>query len=321
MTATPRSVLVTGTAGQDGSFLAERLAAEGYRVVGLVRPGGSSRPGAWDARSIDLGDAAAVFALMEELRPERVFHVAAVHHASDVPLTADPVLWRAMTTVNFIATTHLIQAILAVVPRARLVYAASSQMYRGGEGGRMIDENTPRDPPTWYGLTKSWSVDAIRFARERHGLHGASAILFNHESERRPETFVSRKITRAAARIAKGSGETLRLRNIGAMADWCDAIDVVDAMVRMAEAEEPADCVVGSGVLSRVRDMVEAAFTAAGLDWRAHVVFDEDAARPTVRADISRIRRLGWEPRTSIADVIRRMVAADLASLGGAHER
>ncbi len=331
MNAAPRqTVLITGALGQDGSLLAERLAAEGHRVIGLVRPGQGSGaippavPPAGAAAGIepvgiDLGDPAAIDTLVEAVRPDRVFHVAAAHHASDVPLTADTVVWRAMTTVNFLATTFLIQAILARAPQARLVYAASSQMYRPAPGGALVDEDSHRDPPTYYGLTKSWSMDAIRFARERHGLHGSTAILFNHESPRRPEAFVSRKIAVAAAGIKLGLAEGLRLRNIGAEADWCDAEDVVDALVRMGEAGTPDDYIVGSGTLVPVRSMVEAAFDAAGLDWRRHVACDEDVPRPAVRANPGKIgRQLGWSPRTGITDVLRRMVAADLARLSAA---
>jgi GDPmannose 4,6-dehydratase len=321
MAPSPRTVLVTGALGQDGRLLTERLSAEGHRVVGLVRPARLGEAGApCPLASVDLGDASAVADLVAGLKPDRIFHVAAAHHASDVPLTADPAVWRAMTTVNTLATTHLIQAILAHAPACRLVYAASSQMYRPNPAlpERRIAEDAAFDPPTWYGLTKSWSTEAIRFARAQHGLHGSTAILFNHESPYRPEAFVSRKITLTAARVRLRQADGLRLRNIGARADWFAAADAVEAMLRMAEAEAADDYMVGSGGLSSVRDMVAAAFTAAGLDWTRHVSWDEDTARPTLSADTAKIRaRLGWAPRTPIAEEIRRMTLTDLARLGG----
>lgn len=315
----PWTILVTGALGQDGALLSERLAGEGHRVIGLVRPERTSTPvpTGIELVGIDLGDPAAIDALIRTTRPDRVFHLAAAHHASDVPLTADTAVWRAMTTVNTLTTTFLIQAILTQAPAARLVCAASSQMYRPAAGGALVDEDSRRDPQTYYGLTKSWAMDAVRFARERHGLHGSTAILFNHESPRRPEAFVSRKITLTAARIRLGLADGLHLRNIGAEADWCDAEEAVDAMLRMGDAATPDDYVIGSGALVPVRAMVEAAFAAAGLeDWTRWVSSDEDAARPTLRANPAKIgRQLSWAARSSITDVLRRMVASDLARL------
>ena len=310
-------VLITGALGQDGRLLAERLAAAGRRVIGLVRPEQADCEAApCPLVTTDLGDPAAVEALVADLAPAHIFHLAAVHHASDVPLTASGALWRAMTETNTLATTFFIQAILARAPACRLVYAASSQMYRPGAADRDIDEKTERDPSTWYGLTKAWSMDAIRFARERYGLHGSTAILFNHESKYRPEAFISRKITTTAARIRLGLAESLHVRNIGARADWCAAEDVVSALERMAEATVPDDYVVGSGRLSSVREMVTAAFAAAGLPAATPVDSDEDAPRPALRADGAKIRTaLGWEPGLDLAGMIRRMVEADLARL------
>ncbi|WP_431857364.1 SDR family NAD(P)-dependent oxidoreductase [Azospirillum sp.] len=323
---TGRTALITGALGQDGVVLATRLAAQGERVIGLVRPerAEDAAPAGVDLLGIDLTDPAAIDAVVARTRPDLVFHVAAVHHASEAPLAAAPEMWRAMTAVNFQATTHLIQAILAHAPKARLVYTASSHMYRpsdadAGPEGRVIDEESPRDPVNWYGMTKHWSAEAIRFMRDRHGLHGSTAILFNHESHRRPESFVSRKITRAAARIARAGGETsecLHLRNIGALADWSCADEVTDALLRMGEAAEPGDYVVGSGTLVPVRALAEAAFAAVGLDWTRHVTWDADRAGPAVRANPAKIAaRLGWTPRVPITEVIRRMVVADCAGL------
>lgn len=327
------TTLVTGALGQDGWLLAERLAREGHRVIGVVRPqrvpAGSARPeegpeeGPDDEPSapfalagVDLGDGAAVRDLVARTRPDRIFHIAAVHHSSEATPAANARLREGMTAVNFLATTHLIQAILADAPACRLVYAASSHMHRPGDTDRAVAADSPRDPPTWYGLTKSWSMEAIAFARRHHGLHGSAAVLFNHESERRPVSFVSRKIAQTAARIRLGLADRLELLNIGARADWFDAHDAVDAMIRLSEADEPADAAVGSGRLSCVRDMVEEAFATVDLDWRQHVVWREDSARPAVYADIAHLtERLGWRPRTPIRAVLRRMVLSDLAAL------
>lgn len=312
-----RPVLITGALGQDGRLLAERLIADGRTVVGVVRPERQNAAAPFALVGRDIADPAAVEAMVAEFKPAAVFHIAAVHHASDAAPGADPAHRRAMTATNFAATTHFIEAIARTAPDCRLVYAASSHMYRpDATADRIIGEDDPRDPPSWYGLTKSWSMDALRFARQTCGLHASGAILFNHESPLRPEAFVSRKITRAAARIALGSTERLRLRNIGARADWFDAEDAADALARMADAPAPDDYVVGSGTASCVRDMAAAAFDAVGLDWTRHVDADADVASPTLIADSGRLRRqLGWRPRADLTTLIRRMTAADMQDL------
>lgn len=314
------TVLITGALGQDGRLLARQLVGDGCEVVGLVRPGGAQRhPAPYRLIEADIGDAAAVDRIVRELRPGRIFHIAAAHHSAEVPLAADPTLWRAMTMVNHVATTLLIQAILGHAPECRLVYAASSQMYRPGDADRAIDAASPRDPVTYYGLTKMWAMDAVRYAREQFGLRGGTVILFNHESPLRPESFVSRRISAAAARIRHGLARRLELRNIGARADWFAAEDAVDAMVRLSLAECPADYAVGSGRASGVRDLLDAAFSAVGLDWREHVDARGDVDRPTLIADIALIGRdLGWAPREDIRDTLRRMTLADLEALGAA---
>lgn len=314
-----RPILITGALGQDGRLLAERLLRDGRRPVGVVRLGREETPAAFPLVACDLADAAATDALLEEFHPAALLHVAAVHHASDAAVGGDPAYLRAMTATNFTAVVHFIQGVARIVPDCRLVYAASSHMHRPDpRADRIIGEDAPRDPPSWYGLTKSWSMDALRHAREAMGLHASGAVLFNHESPLRPEAFVSRKISRAAARIALGSDERLRLRNIGARADWFAAEDAADAMLRMADADAPGDYVVGSGRASCVRDMAEAAFAAVGLDWADHVDADADDPRPTLIADPARIgRRLGWRAGVGLPALIRRMVDADLRDLQG----
>lgn len=310
------TAIVTGVLGQDGRLLADRLAAAGWRVVGVVRPERLGEPAPCPLAALDLADPVAVEAFVGALKPERIFHVAAVHHSSEGPPGGDPLLWRAMTAINFLATTHLIQAIARQAPACRLVYASSSQTQRPGEADRRVAAGDPREPPTYYGLTKSWAMDAIRFARERHGLFAAAAVLFNHESPARPESFVSRRISLGAARIRLGLADRLTLRNIGARADWFDAGDAVDALMRVAEADEPGDVAVGSGTASSVRDLLEAAFTHLGLDWRAYVTYDEDRHTPALIADTTAAReRLGWIPATPITQTIQRMAKADLATL------
>lgn len=313
--------LITGAAGQDGRLLSDCLGLEGWEVFGLVRPeraGGAASP---FCRLIgaDLTDPAAVDEVVATLKPDLVFHLAATHHAADASAAADAAQWRSMTTINHALTTWLIQSLRNHAPAARLTYAASSQMYRCGEADLSVREDTPYNPGSYYGLTKTWSMSALRFAREHCGLHAGGAVLFNHESTHRPEAFVTRKISRTAAAIKLGLADKLELRNIGARADWFAAEDAVAAMVRMATAAVPGDYVVGSGCASTVKDLLSAAFGALDLDWREHVTAQADAPGPALIADASAIRRqLGWEPRQDIGAVMRRMTAFDLADLQAA---
>ncbi|CAO3439827.1 GDP-mannose 4,6-dehydratase [Azospirillum doebereinerae] len=314
---TGRTILIAGAAGQDGRLLAGRMVAEGHRVIGLVRPERLGQPGLpCPCVAPALDDADAMAALVEALRPDRFFFLAAAHHSSEGPAQPEPDLQRAMVATNLLGVTAAIRAILRHAPACRLVYAGSSHMHRPGAHDRAVAAGDPRDPVNYYGLTKSWAMDAIRFARDHQGLAGSTAILFNHESPLRPESFLSRKLSVAAARIRAGLAEGVSVRNIGAQADWFDAEDAVDAMVRMAEADVPGDQVVGSGALTGVRDLAEAAFAAVGLDWSRHVTWDADITRPALYADTRRLRdELGWVPRRGLGDLMGRMVEADLARL------
>ncbi len=313
-----QTVLIAGAAGQDGRLLAARLTAQGHRVVGLVRPDRLGRPDALPCAgvSVALDDANAVADLVAALQPDRFFYLAAVHHSSEGPAVPDPDLQRAMTATNMVGVTVAIRAILQRAPRCRLVYAGSSHMFRPGAQDRAVAAQDARDPVNYYGLTKSWAMDAIRFAREHQGLVGSTAILFNHESPLRPLSFLSRKLSVAAAGVKAGLTEGVSVRNIGAKADWFDAEDAVEAMIRMANAETPMDLAVGAGSLTSVRDLTAAAFAAAELDWTRHVTWEADEARPALFANVVSMRSaLGWTPRHDPVALMRRMVEADIARL------
>ncbi len=270
-------------------------------------------PGYDELHAIDLTDRQAVEALVRHVRPARAFHLAAAHHGAEGP-AFDPALLDRMLRTNFLSTTTLASAILQHAPHCRLVCAASSQMYSPGDAHAVVSESTPRRPATYYGYTKSWSLDFIALLRERHGLLGSTAILFNHESPRRAPSFVSRKLTQAAAAAARDPAASVTLRNAGALTDWSAAEDVVDAMVAMSEAPRPADYVVGSGKLRRVSELAEVAFRRVGLDWRRHVRFERDEALPALQADTTAIRAaLHWRPRIAFEAMVERMVDADLA--------
>lgn len=306
---------IVGALGQDGRLLAEHLRAAGAPVVGIARPGATpAEPAPVPLLALDVDDAAAVETAVAEHRPRRVFYLAAVHHSAEGPPVDPSVLWPAMVRTNCRGVAHMLRALRRAAPDCRLVFAASSQMYSPDGTDLVVDEATARRPSTYYGHTKAWSQDAIAEARA-HGLGAATAILFNHESPLRPPSFLSRKVTRAAAAIARGSRERLEIRNLGGRADWSSAADVVDALVRMADGE-PRDYVIGSGRLHSVEDLLACAFGHVGLDWRDHVDGARRVVQPAVVADPSRlIAERGWRPAQDFPALIRAMVDADLAAL------
>ncbi len=312
------TALITGALGQDGRLLAAHLLAAGYRVVGLVQPGRTlPADGTLSAMQLDhtsLADAEALRRLLDVVRPNQIYHLAALHHSSQEGGALDrAALCQAMLTQNFLATKNLAFAMLESQVHAHLVFAASSQMYRTGPEDRTIIESTPRDPATFYGHTKSWSVDLLSFLRTEHGLRASNAILFNHESPIRGKQFVSRKITSAAADAKLGRPVKLSLQNLAARTDWSSARDVARAMHLMASAEMAGDFVVGSGTLHSVQDIVEAAFGAVNLDWRQYVTAPKNQTAHGLAGSPGKLRdALGWRPTIGFEAMIREMVGQDL---------
>ncbi|WP_370288123.1 GDP-mannose 4,6-dehydratase [Nocardioides sp.] len=326
----PRA-LITGITGQDGSYLAEQLLARGYAVDGLVRPprpapdadaGAPVRPDHLAAvrghAGLTLHTAALdgtddLVALLERVRPDEVYHLAA---ESRVAVSAlDP---AGTATVNVRLTRDLLAAVGRVVPEARVLFASSAAIL--APSPHPLGEDAPRGPLTVYGSSKLTAHEAAAAARA-DGLFVAVAILFNHESPRRSDDFVTRKITRAVAEIAAGRREGLELGNLHAVRDWGYAPEYVDAMRRMLEVATPLDVVLATGVGHTVADFCSAAFAHAGLDWRDHVRVD-DAHRRSREADALvgdpalAERALGWRASTRALDVARLMVDDDLLRLG-----
>ena len=320
---TKPTALISGAGGQDGSLLAELLAGQGFRVVGLLRPAGrltaDSMAAGVEPLEIDLQDAQGLDALVGRLQPQLVFHLAAHHHSSQEAGQVEALKAReAMIDVNFGVTRTLAFALLRHRLDAHLVVAGSSQMYRiqPGGGDRLIDELTPADPSTFYGHTKVWCRDLLATLRRDEGLRASLAVLFNHESPRRREAFLSRKVTLAAARAATGHGRPVELLNLGSRTDWSSADDVVQGLSLIAREADAGDWVLGSGRAHSVRELLEAAFGHVGLDWRDWVTARADDATPALVGDARRAReRLGWTPRTSFSSLIAAMVDADLERL------
>jgi GDPmannose 4,6-dehydratase len=316
----PRA-LILGAAGQDGSYLAELLVGRGYAVTGLVRdrlddeiPNLAAVRDRVELVRGDVADAALMRDLLEAVRPREVYNVASTSTVSAA--WADPIGCARDTGL---AVGALLEAIRATDPSIRLLQSSSAQLY-GEPAQSPQSEATPFRPADPYAAAKLYAHSMVALYRQRYGLHASSAILFNHESPRRPPAYVSRKVTRTVAAMARGSDEQLTLGDLNAVRDWTFAGDIVEGMWLMLQADEPGDLVLASGVGRTVGSLVQTAFAAAGLDAAGRVEVDPALIRPTggmpVVGDPTRAReRLGWASRTSFEEMIGAMVAHDLAEL------
>ncbi|MWV50573.1 NAD-dependent epimerase/dehydratase family protein [Rathayibacter sp. VKM Ac-2803] len=307
---------VTGASGQDGGYLVERLLADGWDVAALVRGGDdSSLPSAVRPFEGDLRDAAGLGRAVAAAAPDALFHLAGI--SSVAQSWQEPVLTAEVTGT---AVAALLEAAMALQESSgrevRFVQASSSEIF-GAATENPQTESTPIRPVSPYGAAKAFAHHLVGVYRGR-GLHASSAILYNHESPRRPESFVTRKITAGVAAIAVGAAEELSLGNLDARRDWGWAPDYVDALLRASRAESADDYVVATGVAHSVREFVGAAFAAAGIDeWEDRVVIDPRFARPVdapeMRGDASKAREaLGWAPTVGFEDIVARMVENDL---------
>jgi GDPmannose 4,6-dehydratase len=307
--------IVTGAGGQDGTLMCGLLRSKGLEVLGIGRP---RKPG-----DLELTDDAAVSALIRDFAPDRIFHLAAAHHSSEEAVDVD--FERQMIETNFRAAEVLVASVAKCRPGCRLLLAGTSQMFRAAAGERrVIDEATPMSPSSFYGRTKAWSRELLAHFRDKWGVFGGTAILFNHESVLRPEKFVTRKVTMAAARAKTRQPVSLELLDLDGSTDWSDASDVVEGMRRCLEADAPADYVLASGRAHSIRELLETAFGAVGLDWRNYVQPRSVApnGRGVLTGDATRARqRLGWEASIPFETTIREMVAHDVALLQGSASR
>jgi len=322
-----RRALITGITGQDGSYLAELLLAKGYEVHGIVRRSSSFNtariediyqdPHEPDYRLKlvygDLNDASSLNRILRTVRPDEIYNLGAQSHVRvsfDVPeYTAE---------VTGLGTVRLLEAIRESNMQPRFYQASSSELF--GSSPPPQSEATPFHPRSPYAIAKLYSYWMTVNYREAYGLYACNGILFNHESPRRGETFVSRKITRAAARIKLGLQDKLFLGNLDARRDWGFAGDYVEAMWLMLQQERPEDFVIATGESRTVRQLLDCAFGHLDLDWKRHVEIDPRYFRPSevdeLRGDMSKARRLlRWEPKVGFEALVKMMVDADLASL------
>lgn len=323
-----KTALITGITGQDGSYLAELLVAKGYAVHGLIRRSSTSStgriahllaaddgPGAVTLHHGDLGDSFGLLRLIESIQPEEVYNLGAQSHVGISFDVAEPT-----ADITGMGALRLLEAARCSGWPVRFYQAGSSEMF-GRAGSAPQTEATPFAPRSPYAVAKVFAHHMTALYRGAHGLHASNGILFNHESPRRGENFVSRKITRAVARIVVDGGGRLRLGNLEARRDWGYAPEYVQAIWLMVQQPQAGDYVVATGVTHSVRDFAELAFALVGLDWRDHVVVDPTLFRPAevecLVGDAARAgQQLGWRSRTAFADLVRLMVAADLAAVG-----
>lgn len=318
-----KSALITGITGQDGAYLAKLLLEKGYKVHGIMARRGSDS--LWRLRELgverdvslidgDLTDVTSLIRAMEIARPQEVYNLGAQSFVGTS--WSQPILTAQVTGVGAI---NVLEAVRIVDAKARFYQASTSEMFGLIQAAKQ-DENTPFYPRSPYGVAKLMAHWATVNYRESFGLHASSGILFNHESPLRGPEFVTRKVTQAVARIKKGLQKELRLGNIDAQRDWGFAGDYVEAMWAMLQQEEASDYVVATGTTTTVRDMCEIAFKHVGLDYQDYVVIDPEFFRPA-EVDIllgnpaKAKARLGWEPKTSLDQLIGMMVDSDLRRL------
>ena len=313
-----KKALISGITGQDGSYLAELLLEKGYEVHGIIRRSSSFNTGRIDhifeqlqLHYGDLTDSTSLGGVVSKTQFDEIYNLGAQSHVRvsfDVPeYTAD---------VDAVGTLRLLESIRTHCPAARFYQASSSELF-----GKVLEtpqkETTPFWPRSPYGCAKAYAYYITKNYRESYGMHASNGILFNHESERRGETFVTRKITKAAARIATGQQSELLLGNLDAKRDWGHAKDYVEAMWLMLQQRDPDDYIIATGETHTIRELLDVAFRYLHLDWKNYVGIDPKYFRPTeveiLQGDASKAKRnLGWTPKIGFEELIVGMVNHDL---------
>ena len=319
-----KKAFITGITGQDGSYLAELLLEKGYEVWGLIRRSSSFNtvrlehiyqdPHDHDRRLNlvygDLSDGVSLASLLGDIRPDEVYNLGAQSH---VRVSFDHPIYT--VNVNALGTLKLLEALRKVGISPRFYQASSSEMF--GSTPPPQSEQTPFHPRSPYASSKVYAYHQVRNFREAYDMFACNGILFNHESPRRGETFVTRKITRAAARIKTGLQEKLYLGNLDARRDWGYAPDYVKAMWMMMQQDEPEDFVVATGETHSVREFLDLTFGNLDLDWKEHVEIDPMYYRPSevcdLRGDYTKAKtELGWEPQVTFQELVKIMTDSDL---------
>jgi GDPmannose 4,6-dehydratase len=327
-----RSVLITGITGQDGSYLAENYLEDGWEVHGLVRRTSivarpridhlfSSDSANQDTKIKlhygDLSDFSALIHVIDLVQPDHVVNLAAQSHVGvsfEVPIETG--------VVTGIGAVSVFEAVRIVNSKIRIYQASSSEMFGGGAGVQKLNEDSQLSPKSPYAAAKLYGYYMAKVYRESYGMHISNGILFNHESPRRGENFVSRKITKAVAKIANGTQRKLKLGNLEATRDWGHARDYMEAVRLMLAANDPDDYVVATGVSHSVREFSDLAFSKVGLEAETYREIDSKLFRPNevhdLWGDSSKIRdKLGWKPKSSFEDLVEEMVSYDQMLISG----
>ncbi len=323
-----KKALITGITGQDGSYLAELLLSKGYKVYGIIRRASTFNTGRLDGIYADphsgsanlsleygdLSDASNLARLIGKIQPDEVYNLAAQSH---VRVSFDSPEYT--TDITGTGAVRLLEAIRETGIKPRYYQASSSEMY-GQVQAVPQTETTPFYPRSPYGCAKVYAYWITVNYRESYGLHASNGILFNHESPRRGETFVTRKITRALAQILAGLQDKLYLGNLDAKRDWGYAKEYVEAMWLMLQQEKPDDYVIATNETHSIREFLDVAFGYKGLDWQKYVAIDERYYRPAevdlLIGDYAKAKRqLGWEPKTKFDELVKLMVDADVKLL------
>lgn len=323
----PKKAFITGITGQDGSYLAELLLRKGYEVHGVIRRASTFNTARIDHLYVDphepnaklflhygdLSDGARLVTLLADIAPDEIYNLAAQSH---VRVSFDEPEHTGNTTG--IGTIRILEAMRMANVNARFYQASSSEMF--GATPPPQDEETPFYPRSPYGAAKVYSYWVTKNYREAYGMFAVNGILFNHESPRRGETFVTRKITRAVAAIKAGKQDHLYMGNLDAVRDWGYAAEYVEGMWRMLQVDEPEDFVLATGAGYSVKDFLQVSFEHAGLNWEDHVRFDERYLRPTevdsLIGDASKAhQKLGWKATVETPELARIMVDADIEAL------
>jgi GDPmannose 4,6-dehydratase len=323
-----KKALITGITGQDGSYMAELLLGKGYEVHGIIRRASTFNTGRLDAIYADqhsgknrlflhygdLSDASALARLVGQIRPDETYNLAAQSH---VRVSFDSPEYT--TDITATGTVRLLEAIRETGVKSRFYQASSSEMF-GLVQEVPQKETTPFYPRSPYGCAKVYSYWITVNYRESYGIHASNGILFNHESPRRGETFVTRKITRAVAQIKAGLQEKLYLGNLDAKRDWGHAREYVEAMWLMLQQDTPDDYVIATNETHSIREFLDHAFGHVGLDWKKYVEIDPRYYRPAevelLIGDYSKAKKkLGWEPKIKFKDLVIDMVDADVKLL------
>ena len=323
-----KTALITGITGQDGSYLAEQLLEKGYLVHGIIRRASTFNTSRIDHlfRDIhdpnskfflhygDLGDASSIWRIVDHVEPDEIYHLGAQSHVRvsfEIPeYTADIVA---------VGTIRLLEAVRRAKKKMKFYQASSSELF--GSSPPPQGEKTPFHPRSPYACAKAYAYYIVQNYREGYGMFAANGILFNHESPRRGETFVTRKITRGIARILAGKDKFLYLGNLDSKRDWGYAPDYTDAMHRMLQHGKADDYVIATGETHSVREFLEECFSLVGKDWSKYVKIDQRYFRPSevevLQGDASKARKvLGWEPKVKFKELAKIMLDADMKNEG-----